>query len=186
MTKLFGVGLGVDFPQALVDGLIERHGARSPQDLARVHVIVNTERMGRRIKQILTQRGALLHPKIHLLSDLYDLTGPLPFGAPKSPLVNRFELISLVSKLLETERDFAARASLYDLSDSLANLIDEIQGEGVDPEIIKSLSVTDSSGHWERTKDFLTIVQTYLSNREQTPDTESFQRQKIQYLAHKW
>ena len=186
MTKLFGVGLGVDFLQALVDGLIERHGARSPQDLARVHVIVNTERMGRRIKQILTQRGALLHPKIHLLSDLYDLTGPLPFGAPKSPLVNRFELISLVAKLLETERDFAARASLYDLSDSLANLIDEIQGEGVDPEIIKSLSVTDSSGHWERTKDFLTIVQTYLSNREQTPDKESFQRQKIQYLANKW
>lgn len=184
--KLFGVGLGVDFPVALVDGLLARFQGQKPEDLARAHVIVNTERMGRRIKQILTQKGALLHPKIILLSDLFDLTGPLPFAAPQSPLINRFELISLVSKLLDQQKDFAARASLFDLSDSLASLIDEMQGEGVDPETIAQLNVSDQSGHWQRTQSFLGIVQSYLESRDTNPDKESFQRQKIAFLADKW
>lgn len=184
--KLYGVGLGVDFANAVVEGLLAKVRGQSPEALARVNLIVNTERMGRRIKKLLRQKGALLHPKVHLLSDLFELTGPLPFAAPQSPLVNRFELITLVSKLLDQQKDFAARASLFDLSDSLASLIDEMQGEGVSPSVVSALNVSDQSGHWERTQAFLDIVQTYLSGRDQNPDKESFQRKKVEHLAEKW
>ena len=50
--RIFGLGLGIDFPSALVAGLQNRMKNRPPEDMARVQLIVNTARMRRRISTL--------------------------------------------------------------------------------------------------------------------------------------
>ncbi|MBB3994152.1 double-strand break repair protein AddB [Sulfitobacter undariae] len=184
--RVFGLPSGVDFPQALVDGLLHRFEGQPPEALARVELIVNTTRMARRLRTIFAQGPARLLPRIRLISDLETLAPSviIPEGVPA--LRRRLELIGLISALLEQSPDLASRASLYDLADSLAGLIDEMQGEGVTPDDIADLDVTDQSGHWERAKVFLGIVQNYLTLTEAMPDKEARQRARVSGIAALW
>lgn len=185
-TRVFGLPAGVDFPQALVDGLLHRFNGQPPEALARVEVLVNTQRMARRLRNIFEDGPARLLPRIRLITDLETLAPSviIPEGVPA--LRRRLELIGLISALLERSPDLASRASLYDLADSLAALIDEMQGEGVTPDDIAGLDVTDQSGHWERAKVFLGIVQNYLSLTEAMPDKEARQRARVTAIAALW
>lgn len=184
--RVFGLPAGVDFPQALVNGLLERFKGQPPEALARVDLLVNTQRMARRLRSICEDGPAMLLPRIRLITDLETLVPNviIPKGVPA--LRRRLELIGLISALLEKSPDLASRASLYDLADSLAALIDEIQGEGVTPDTIAELDVTDQSGHWERAKVFLGIVQNYLSLTEAMPDKEARQRARVSAIAALW
>lgn len=184
--RVFGLPAGVDFPQALVDGLLHRFKGQPPEALARVDLLVNTQRMARRLRAIFEDGPALLLPRIRLITDLETLAPSviIPQGVPA--LRRRLELIGLISALLEQSPDLASRASLYDLADSLAALIDEMEGEGVTPDTIAELDVTDQSGHWERAKVFLGIVQNYLSLTEAMPDKEARQRARVSAIATLW
>ncbi|KEJ90630.1 double-strand break repair protein AddB [Sulfitobacter donghicola] len=184
--RVFGLPSGVDFPQALVDGLLERFKGQPPEALARVELLVNTQRMARRLRAMFEAGPARLLPRIRLLTDLQTLAPSvvIPQGVPG--LRRRLELIGLISALLEKSPDLASRASLYDLADSLAGLIDEMQGEGVTPDAISELDVTDQSGHWERAKVFLGIVQSYLDLTEAKPDNEARQRARVMGIAALW
>lgn len=184
--RVFGLPAGVDFPQRLVDGLLHRFAGQPPEALARVELLVNTQRMARRLRTMFEDGPALLLPRIRLITDLQTLAPSIiiPQGVPT--LRRRLELIGLISALLEKSPDLASRASLYDLADSLAALIDEMQGEGVTPDKIAQLDVTDQSGHWERAKIFLGIVQNYLSLTEAKPDKEAQQRARVQAIAVLW
>lgn len=184
--RVFGLAPGVDFPELLVAGLLERFKGQPPEALARVDLIVNTQRMARRLRSIFETGPALLLPRIRLITDLESLAPSiiLPEGVPA--LRRRLELIGLISALLEKSPDLASRASLYDLADSLAKLIDEMQGEGVTPEDIARLDVTDQSGHWDRAKVFLGIVQNYLSLTRSAPDKEARQRTRVSAIATLW
>lgn len=184
--RVFGVPLGVDFPQALVDGLIARHRGQPPEALARVQLIVNTRRMARRIRTLFDAGPALLLPRIHLVTDLgdhWDLAH-IPDAVP--PLRRRLELVQLLSALLERAPDLAPRSSLYDLADSLAALMDEMHGEGVTPDAIDQLDISDQSGHWERIKSFLGIVRHYFETGTEVPDVESRQRMVVEHTIHRW
>ena len=129
--RLFGLPPGVDFPAALIDGLRTRLPATDPTAIARVDLIVNTTRMQRRLRTLFDAGPAGLLPRVHLVTGLDGLlTGPVPPPAVP-PLRRRLELIQLVSGLLDRQTELAPRASLFDLSDSLAALLDEMQGEGV-------------------------------------------------------
>ncbi|MEP3676177.1 double-strand break repair protein AddB [Sulfitobacter sp.] len=184
--RVFGLAPGIDFPQALVDGLLHRMQGQPPEALARVDLLVNTRRMARRLRRIFEDGPAVLLPRIRLLTDLETLAPGiiLPQGAPA--LRRRLELIGLISALLQQSPELASRSSLYDLADSLAALIDEMQGEGVSPDRIADLDVTDQSGHWERAKTFLGIVQNYLSLTESAPDNAARQRARVQAMAALW
>jgi double-strand break repair protein AddB len=184
--RVFGLPAGVDFPEALVEGLLQRHEGQPPEALARVDLLVNTQRMARRLRAIFEDGPATLLPRIRLITDLDTLVPGviIPHGVPA--LRRRLELIGLISKLLEQSPDLASRASLYDLADSLAALIDEMQGEGVTPDRIAELDVTDQSGHWERAKVFLGIVQNYLALTEAAPDKEAQQRARVSAIATLW
>ena len=184
--KLFGLPPGVDFPKALVDGLCTHFKTYPPDALARSHIIVNTERMRRRIRQLFSAKSDILHPKVHVLTDLSGFATDLELPVAPSSLKNRFELIALIDKLLQSQPDLAARSALFDLADSLASLIDEMQGEAVDPAAISALNVSDQSGHWQRMQAFLGIAQTYLDTRQTEPDKEGLQRKIVNHLAAKW
>lgn len=184
--RLFHVPPGADFPRALVAGLLDRMAGQPPEALARVELLVNTRRMERRIAAILDEGTARLLPRIRLVTDLGSgaLAG-IPAAVP--PLRRRLELTQLVARLLDQQPDLAPRTATFDLADSLARLLDEMQGEGVAPDALRKLDVTDSSGHWQRSLAFVNLVETYLSDTAgPRPDPEARQRRIIQATIEKW
>ncbi|WP_380055872.1 double-strand break repair protein AddB [Falsihalocynthiibacter sp. SS001] len=183
--RIFGVAPGCDFPAELVNGLLHRYRDQPPEELARVHLVVNTQRMKRRVTALFAQHGALLLPKISLLTNLaMGVAAEIPPAV--SPLRRRLELTQLIAQLLDQQPDLAARGALYDLADSLATLMDEMQGEGVDPERISSLDVTDQSGHWARSLEFIRIVKRYFGDTKEELDQEARQRMIIDALIASW
>ena len=184
--RIFGSTPGIDFPQSLVDGILSRMAGQPPESLARARVIVNTTRMARRLREIFERGPARLLPKISLITDLDGLAPGVVRPPSTSSLRRRLDLITLVSALLDRNTEIAPRASLYDLADSLAALIDEMQGEGVTPADIEALDVSDDSGHWERAKSFLGIAQTYLDQTQSQPDKEAHRRLLVTEIAARW
>ncbi|WP_297770460.1 double-strand break repair protein AddB [uncultured Roseovarius sp.] len=184
--RLFGVPPGVDFPRALVEGLRARHAGQPPEALARVHLIVNTRRMARRIRDLFDQGPPCLLPRISLLTDLGEMWDLAHIPDPVPPLRRRLELVQLISALLDRTPDLAPRSAIFDLADSLAGLMDEMHGEGVTPQVIEALDVSDQSGHWARIQSFLAIVQHYFEAGGAAPDVETRQRLVIERLADLW
>lgn len=183
--RLFGLAPGIDFPQALVDGLLHRVQGHPPEALARVELIVNTERMRRRIRAIFDAGPPRALPRIRVLNDLAPpWTADIADAVP--PLQRRLELVQLVSGLLNAQPDMAPRAALFDLADSLAGLMDEMQGEGVTPADIAALDVSDQSGHWQRARAFLNIVQGYFDPDTNAPDGTTRLRRVAEALAAHW
>ncbi len=184
--RVFGIAPGLDFPATLIAGLRTRLDGGPPEQIARIDLIVNTRRMARRLRDIFDAGPAGFLPRIHLLTSLDALIPHADLPPPSPPLRRRLDLIQLVSTLLDADGRLAPRTSLYDLSDSLAKLIDEMQGEGVSPADIAALDVTDQSGHWERAKQFFGIAQQYLGQTGSAPDAEARQRQLTQALIAGW
>ena len=184
--RVFAVPNGVDFPRALAQGLIERSTSQPPEGLARVDVILNTARMMRRCRSLFEEGPALLLPRMRLLTDLAREANLQGLPPPLPPLRRRLELSQLIAKLLDAQPDLAARSSLYDLSDSLANLVDEMQSEGVSTEVIRNLDISDMSGHWARAQQFIGIVDQFIDLHSDTVDVQARQRQMVENLIAKW
>ncbi len=185
-ARVFGVPLGADFPQALMKGLFDRMQGQPPEALARVQIIVNTQRMARRLRLLFDQSEPALLPQISLLSSVGKDLAVQSIPPAVNPLRRRFELIQLIARLLDSQPDLAPRASLYDLADSLAGLMDEMSGEGVSPDTIQALDITDQSGHWERAQAFFGIARHFLETVDQSPDSETRQRMIVERLIAKW
>ena len=62
--RLFGVPPGVDFPADIVDRCLKAYRDQPPDALARLHIIVNTERMRRRLIDLFSDGTARLLPRI--------------------------------------------------------------------------------------------------------------------------
>jgi ATP-dependent helicase/nuclease subunit B len=184
--RVFALAPGVDFPRALVDGLIQRFADHPPEALARTQLIVNTRRMSRRIHTLFEGGPPRLLPRISLLTDLGDIRDRLTLPPPVSPLRRRLELAQLVSQLLDQQPDLAARSSLYDLADSLAALMDEMNGEGVTADTIRNLDVSDMSGHWARAQSFFDIADHFVGTDESALDAQARQRHLIENLVARW
>ena len=184
--RIFGLPAGIDFATSVTHGLMSRLDDTTPEALGRVTIYVNTRRMQRRIRTVFDQGPARILPKVRLITDLAldPISSTLP--PPASPLRRRLELSQLVAALLDQEHELAPRSALFDLADSLAALIDEMQGEGVTPDVIKALDVTDLSGHWERSLKFIQLIQTYFDPDQTAPDREARQRQVIEALIENW
>jgi double-strand break repair protein AddB len=185
--RLFGLAPGVDFPRALVAGLLARFVGTPPEALARVEIFVNTHRMQRRLRTLFDEGPARLLPRIRLVTDLAEHAAFAGIPQSVSPLRLRLELTQLISGLLEQEPDLAPRSALFDLADSLAKLMDEMQGEGVTPDALRSLDVSDQSGHWQRSLRFVRLVDAFFgAEKDRPPDIEARQRRVIEALADRW
>jgi double-strand break repair protein AddB len=184
--RVYGLAPGVDFPAALVDGLRTHLKGQPPEAMARVDLIVNTRRMARRLEDIFDAGPPGFLPRIRLVTDLDTLVPGIALPPAIPSLRRRLELVQLVSKLIQADPTLAPRSSLYALSDSLADLIDEMQGEGVAASTVADLDVSDQSGHWERAQKFLTIAQGYLSQTITQPDKEARQRQLVSQIMAHW
>jgi double-strand break repair protein AddB len=181
--NLFALPPGVDFPAELVAGLLARMAGKPPEALARVTLILNTQRMRRRVVDCLQSQGARLLPRVLLVTEATALTNqPLP--QPVSPLRRRLQLSVLLDRLLATGTTHFPRAALFDLADSLAALIEEMQGEGVEAGQIAAVDVANHSAHWARTKAFLGIAAEAMA--EEAPDGETLLRRAVMALTEDW
>ncbi|WP_342454062.1 double-strand break repair protein AddB [Sagittula salina] len=183
--RLFALPPGADFPAALIDGLRQRLHGQPPEAIARVELYVNTDRMARRLRALFDAGPASLLPKIRLVTDLADPLTRAQLPTPVPPLRRRLELTGLVSRLLEAQPDLAPRAALFDLSDSLATLMEEMHGENVPPDAISALDVSDQSGHWQRAQAFFDIVQGYFED-DAAPDAQAFTRRALALRMDRW
>ncbi|MCF8486888.1 MAG: double-strand break repair protein AddB [Rhodobacteraceae bacterium] len=182
---IFGLPPGVDFPEALVAGLRDRMAGQPTESMARITLYLNTARMRRRVTEIFTQSGSSFLPRLRLVTDLG--AESLALGVPPAipTLRRKLQLSVLVARLLDNAKDMAPRSSIADLSESLAALMSEMQGEGVDPDRLASLDVSDFSEHWARTRAFLTIIAPFFTDAEQ-PDAEGRQRRLAMHLRDQW
>lgn len=185
MPRLFGLPPGVDFPRAVIAGLMQRLAGAPPEQVARTEIFVNTRRMQRRLRSLFEDGGARLLPRIRLVTDLAAEEALDAIPPPVPPLRQRLELAQLIARLLDREPDLAPRSSVFDLADSLAGLMDEMRGEGVAPQVIRGLDVSDQSGHWQRSLKFVSLVDEFL-RAERAPDVEGRQRLVVERLADRW
>ncbi len=161
--RVFGVPPGADFPAQLAKHICRSYNGRPPEDLARVQIIVNTQRMRRRLTELFSRGRARLHPRINLVSEVADLVPWADIPPLRSPLHRKIEFSRLILPLLSGDTPLAPRSAVYDLADSLAGLLDEMHSEGVRPEEVISLDTGEHSLHWQRSQAFLKIVQQYLA-----------------------
>jgi inactivated superfamily I helicase len=183
--RVFGTYSGQAFPDTLLDGLTTRLQGGPPEHWARVEVYVNTQRMQRRLAELFLQGPARLMPKFTLVTDLaHDpLLTDLPMPVPT--LKRRLEIAQLVRLLIQRVEGLAPASAVFDLANSLASLMDEMQGEGIAPAVIEGLDISDFSGHWERALQFIAIVQRYFEGGE-APDQEARQRASVLALTLRW
>ena len=183
--RLFALPPGTDFATELLRGLADRLDGAPPEAWARVTVYVPTRRMQRHLRDAFDAGGPRLVPRLRLVSDVAldpigaDLPPPVP------ALRRRLELSQLIAALLAREPDLAPRARLFDLSDSLADLMEEMQGEGVPPSAITALDVDDLSGHWARSVKFLQILEPWFE-AEGAPDGDARMRRVTERLERAW
>ena len=182
--RLFALPSGADFPRRLAAGVLARMDGAPPEALARVVIHVNTRRMQRRLRALLSESGARLLPRITLVTDLARDVALPGVPPPVPPLRRRLELARLVEALLRADPTLAPRSALHDLADSLARLGDEMQGEGVPPEALETLDVDRHAAHWARALRFLRLVHTLPQN--EAPDPEARQRGVVETLATRW
>ena len=183
--RLFHVPLGADFPRALVRGLDARLAGQPPEARARVELIVNSARMRRRVTEVLQAGPPGLLPRLRVVTDMADPLDMSAMPIPVSPLRRRLELAQAVARLLDAVPELAPRASLYDLADGLAALVEELHTEGVSPEALRTLDVSDQSGHWQRALKFLTILQPYFEAVD-APDQAALQRWAVEARIARW
>lgn len=182
--RVFALPVGADFPAELVAGLRQRMTGRAPETMAQIRLFLNTTRMNRRVSQLFAQSGAMILPRMGLITSISGMPG---LGLPPavSPLRRRLELAKLIAALLESDPDLAPRAALYDLADRLARLVDELQSEGLHPDVLAGLDVSNHAAHWARTQSFLSIIAPLFGDTEE-PDLEALQRMAVERLIAKW
>ena len=184
--RVFACAPGVDFPAAILRGLESRLACHAPEAWARVTVLVNTRRMARRLRELFDAGPPRLLPQLRLISDVESLAPGVPLPPAPSSLKQRLELVTLISKLIKEQPELAARSASFALADSLATLFDEMQGEGVTPEDIARLDVSDQSGHWLRAQKFIGIAQAYINADSEALPAERRQRLTVLRLLAHW
>lgn len=160
--RVFGIPPGADFPAVLVDWILSAHAGRPPEALAGVRVIVNTRRMQRRLRALFCDGGARLLPRIGLVTEVEAFLPGMDLPAAVSPLRRQLELARLVAARLARDPGLAPVTAAVDLAASLADLLDEMQSEGVPPARLAEVDVGEVSEYWERSLRFLGIALDYV------------------------
>ncbi len=184
--RVIGIPPGADFPKTLHDNLVRLSRGHPPEMLARAQVLVSTQRMKRRLLQLFEQGEARLLPRIGVVTDVTHMIPGAALPAPVSSLRRILELKEVVSKLVEVDPSLS-QTSAIDLTESLAQLLDEMEGEGVPLEKLDAISGTGSSGHWEQSLNFLKAIRGYLASlTDGEADTEARHRASVRLLCQNW
>ncbi len=183
--RIFAVPPGYDFAAEFVAGLRQRLNGSPPETMASILVFLNTRRVRQGIRSEFANGAPGFLPRLRLVTDLATDPGFPDIPAPVEPLRRRLELSQAVGRLLKGDERFASRAVIYDLADSLANLLDEMHAEGVDPNRIRELDVSEHSEHWARSLEFIDIIERHWGLNAQ-PDIQARQRLVVERIVESW
>ena len=157
--RVFALPPGADFCAALVAGLDARLGDAPPEAMSDVEIWLNTRRAERRLRAAFAEGPPRLLPRLRVLSDL--ATDPLaPHSLPPEPppLRSRLALSRLVGALVDAGSMLASSTAVFDLARMLEALLEELQGEGIDPAAIADIDPGPHAEHWQESLRFLRIV----------------------------
>lgn len=183
--RVYAAPVGVDFCASLIAGLDQFVDGQGPEAIANIEILVANARMGRRLQSLYIARGPGFLPCIRPVMELSDdmHLSHLPKALP--PLRLRLELADLIAQLMDRVDGLAPRAALYDLSDSLADLMGEMFEEGVTAQAISALDVGTHADHWKRAQALLGVVNQYFG--EAAPLTrEARQTRLVAELQARW
>ncbi|MDO5621631.1 MAG: double-strand break repair protein AddB [Paracoccus sp. (in: a-proteobacteria)] len=154
MKGVYALPPGVDFASELVAGLLDRMQGQPPEVLARVTIWANAGTTLSALKQAFDRRGPLLLPRLRLISDL-GAGEAVPLA---SALARRLQLGRLVEGLIARQPDLRAGQSVPDMAGSLADLMTEMQFEGLSADALDRIDAGQHAGHWQRMLAFLRIA----------------------------
>jgi ATP-dependent helicase/nuclease subunit B len=182
--RVFALPPGVDFSRALIAGLDARLAGQPPEATARVEIWVNTQRARRALAAKFATGPARLLPRIRVVTELAD--DPLgPDLPPPVPALRRkLELARLVGRLIVAEPELAPGTAVFDLADSLGELLDELQGEGIAPEVFAAVDAAEHAAHWQRSLRFLELIAGYSAAGG--ADGQGRMRASAEALAAAW
>lgn len=184
--RVFALPVGADFSRDFARGLLSLTAGHPPEHLAKILIVVNSARMRQAILAHLSETGARLLPRIHVVTDLPDLP-ILPHALPPQtpPLRRQLLLAQAVGALLRAEDAFAPQAAKYDLAGSLAALMDEMQAEGIHPQALERIEVGQHADHWRHALTFLRIIAGHWDAARAT-DPQDRLRGAADMLADHW
>lgn len=177
-SGLFALPCGVDFAASLADGLIERMAGRPPEAMARVTVYVNSGRTKTALAEAFAERRPIMLPKMMPLTAIGG-------GAVTARLARRLELGRLIDAAMKAQPDLARGQSVPELAASLADLMAEMQLEGLTVEDLEKIDASDHAQHWGRSLAFLRIATSYYM-AEPAQDTEARLGQATLRMAEDW
>lgn len=165
-ARVFAIPMGRDFSRNFAEGLLKRTQKMPPEALARVLVLTNSARMGTAIREHLSATGARLLPRIHAVPNVPDLPEFRLSLPPKTPALRRTLMLSqAVGAFLRAEPDVAPQSARFSMAAMLAELMDEMQAEGVAPADLQKIDVARHSEHWARNLRFLNIIAQHWEGR---------------------
>lgn len=184
MRGLYALPPGADFAAELVRGLTDRMAPRPPEAMARVTIWCNSGHTLRAVESALHRHaagagGAMLLPRLRLVADLGSDAGLPP---PAAPLGRLLELSRLVAAALAARDE---GQSVLAMSRSLAELMAEMQAEGLDASALDAIEAADHALHWQRALAFLRIAARFHLDPD-APDREALQRRAAERLAADW
>ncbi|MEE2860233.1 MAG: double-strand break repair protein AddB [Pseudomonadota bacterium] len=157
MRGLYALPPGVDFAACFVRGLLERMKDQPPEALARVTVLVNAASTRGALFKAFDKAGPLLLPQIRSITGVDP--GPLVMpDPPEAPLARRLQLARLIAQMLQLRPDLAAGHSIPVLTQSLSQLMVEMQTEGRDLAALEGIDTGDHARHWQNALAFLKIA----------------------------
>lgn len=185
--RVIGVPPGADFLATLFERLTAVYDPGPPEALARVLIVVPNNRMQRRLTDMFRESPVpRLLPRIHVVTDIAPLVPGAALPARVSTLRRSLELKALVARLVELDPRLAA-SSVVALSESLAAVLDEMQGEGVSFDAIDAIDADASSGHWQRSLTFLRTIRAYTEAlTDGTADSAQANRLAAEALCARW
>ncbi|QPH52757.1 double-strand break repair protein AddB [Pontivivens ytuae] len=184
--SVYAVPAGADFTACLVEGLTERLAGLPQLERARAQVLLNTRRAQRTVEAALAAdtRWTGLLPAIGTVTDLAE-------GDAVPPLRRMLHLARLVAAMVEADPGLAPRAAVFDLANSLAALIDEMDAVGLPPEALAKLDPAGHAEHWQRALAFLRIAtEAWPEVRAEAeggaPDPEALRRAAVRARLATW
>ena len=183
--RVYALPPGCDFPSELVSGFLSRASGLSHAEVARAEIFLNTQANMRAVVNEFASKGPMLLPKLTLVSRLSDDLRFPDIPGPVSRLRRVLELTQAVGKLLEADERFGSNSAAFDLARSLAALMDEMQGEGVSPETLRSLDVSDHSSHWANSLEFISLIDQHWG-ADSIPDVQARRRLVIERMSEEW
>lgn len=185
--RVIGVPPGADFLRVLFERLTTHYDGRDPEELAQVLIVVANNRMKRRLKEMFHDSGeARLLPRIHVVTDIAPLVPGAALPARTSAFRRSLELKALVQALVDPDPRLSPDSAV-DLSESLAQLLDEMEGEAVPLDALEAIEADASTGHWQRSLAFLRTIRAYAEAlAEGTSSAAAADRIAVEALCAAW